>query len=414
MNLTQFIASRSYNSFKKSFTKSIIRLSIAATALSLAVMIISQSIFNGFQKEIAKKVFGFWGHIHITDIASNRSIEPITIHINDSLRNAILQSGLLLQQPDLIHHIQSFIIYPSIITGKENNEGLFIKGIGRDFDWGFFKHFLIDGNTIELPDSGYSRTIMIAEETANRLNIEVGKSLILNFFINNELIKRKVTVGGIYNTGLAEYDRKFALVDINLLRNVLKKEPDEVSGIEVFCDDVLHSEVANNLLYEKILPAQWYSETIRERFPNIFEWLSLQDLNKVFILSLILAVCIINMSTTLMILILERTHMIGVLSVLGLSKWRQRKIFIFYASRILFWSLFIGNILGMGLCYLQYHFKLIKLSEADYYLSYAPVDLNWGPVLALNCGVFVLILLCLLLPSWLVNSIKPVSALKFR
>ncbi len=414
MDLTQFIASKSYNSFKKSFTKSIIRLSIAATTLSLAVMIVSQSIFNGFQKEIAKKVFGFWGHIHITDIASNRSIEPITIHLNDSLKEAIKNSGNLIHQPDLVRHIQSFLIYPSIIGGVENNEGVFIKGVGEDFDWSFFKHFLVSGNTIELPDSGFARSIMIAEETANRLNTSVGKSIILNFFVNDELIKRKVTVGGIYNTGLAEYDRKFAIVDINLIRNVLKKEKDEVSGIEVFCDDVLHAVTANNLLYENVLPSNWYSETIRDRFPNIFEWLSLQDLNKVFILSLILAVCIINMSTTLMILILERTHMIGVLTVLGMSKWRQRKIFLYYATRILLYSLLLGNIIGMGLCYLQDHFKLIKLSESDYYLSYAPVDLQWGPVLLLNFGVFILILICLILPSWLVNSIKPVSALKFR
>ncbi|MBK8484194.1 MAG: ABC transporter permease [Saprospiraceae bacterium] len=414
MNLAKYIANRTFSSFRKSFTRSIIRLSIAATSLSLAVMIISQSIFNGFQMEIAKKVFGFWGHIHITDIQSQRSIEPITIRLTQSLKDSILNFKIPGETQNSIKHIQSFLMYPSIAGSKQEFEGLFLKAVSSDFDWMFFKEFLSKGRIIESNDTSYSKEILISEQTASRLNVDTGQFLILNFIVKEEHLKRKLKICGIYNTGLGEYDRKFALVDIKLLQQILHKDTTEITGIELFCHDILKSEEISNQIAQELLPMNWYSETIRQKFPNIFEWLSLQNVNKQFILFLILAVCIINMATTIMILILERTRMIGILTVMGMNRWIQRKIFIHFATRILFWSLVLGNLIGFGLCYIQYHYKLIKLSESDYYLSYAPVDLSILPILILNAIFFIVIITSLLLPSLIVQSIKPVQALKFR
>lgn len=414
MNLSAYISRKTFLSFRKSFTRSIIRISIIATALSLSVMIISQSIFNGFQKEIAQKVFGFWGHIHITDIQSNRSIEPITIKLTEGLLDSLsffIPPGYT-ESP--IKHVQRFLVYPSIAGSKEEFEGLFIKGLDSDFDWNFFSEFLNRGRILHSSDSGWVREILISEETANRLNVDTGHYVILNFIVDNEHLKRKLKVVGVFNTGLGEYDRRFALADIHMLQQIMHKGPSDVTGLELFCKNIIQTDSVSNYIYENILPLDLYSESIREKFPNIFEWLALQNTNKLFILFLIMAVCLINMSTTVMILILERTHMIGVLTVLGMSPWNQRKIFLRYAARILMWSMLLGNAIGYGLCLFQKKYHLIHLSESDYYLSYAPVDLSILPILMLNLIFFIVIILSMIIPSLIIQSIRPVKALRFR
>lgn len=413
MEISKFIASRSFLSFKKSYTRSILRLSIIATTLSLSVMIISQSVYSGFQKEIARKVFGFWGNIHITDIKAPRSIEPVFITLSQSLLDSIRDFHLPGEEQTAIRHVQKFIYYPSIISTQNEFEGLFLKGVGKDFDWNFFQNFLLKGSIINTKDS-VNRDILISEQTASRLRLDTGQHIILNFIVNEQPLKRKMKVVGIYNTGLVEYDRKFALIDMINLQRILKVDTSEVTGLEVFCTDLLKSDQINTYLYEDLLPASWSSETIREKFPSIFEWLSLQDLSSNFILLLILCVCIINMSTTTMILIFERTHMIGVLTVLGMKRWMQRKIFLRYAARILLKSMLAGNLIGIGLCLAQDRFKIITLNESDYYLSYAPIDLSGSAILLLNILFFTIIILFLLLPTWIVQSIRPVQALKFR
>ena len=414
MNLSAYISRKTFLSFRKSFTRSIIRISIIATALSLSVMIISQSIFNGFQKEIAQKVFGFWGHIHITEIQSNRSIEPMTIKLTEGLLDSLsffIPPGYT-ESP--IKHVQRFLVYPSIAGSKEEFEGLFIKGLDSDFDWNFFSEFLNRGRILHSSDSGWVREILISEETANRLNVDTGHYVILNFIVDNEHLKRKLKVVGVFNTGLGEYDRRFALADIHMLQQIMHKGPSDVTGLELFCKNIIQTDSVSNYIYENILPLDLYSESIREKFPNIFEWLALQNTNKLFILFLIMAVCLINMSTTVMILILERTHMIGVLTVLGMSPWNQRKIFLRYAARILMWSMLLGNAIGYGLCLFQKKYHLIHLSESDYYLSYAPVDLSILPILMLNLIFFIVIILSMIIPSLIIQSIRPVKALRFR
>ena len=238
--------------------------------------------------------------------------------------------------------------------------------------------------------------------------------MIAHFIINGNQIKRKLKVCGIYRTGLEEYDQKFALVDMRLLQGVLQWTPEQVTGLELFSNRLSDVEKINEFIYNEILPTEIYSETIRSKYPNIFEWLSLQDINKRFILGLILLVCIINMATTLLILILERTHMIGILSTLGLGQWNQRKIFIRYGVKLLVKGMLYGNIIGLGLCFIQWKWKFIKLSEADYYLDHAPISFNPTLLIFLNLVFFITITISLLVPSYFVSKIRPVNALKFR
>ncbi len=416
MNVSRFLARKTYFAFRKSLIRNIISISIITTSLSVTVMIVASSVFEGFQQQIAAKVFGFWGHIHITDVHSSRSIEAIPLEDVKSIKDSVLFTDYhsLGYKDCPIQSVNEFAVIPGIISKDGEYEGLFLKGINSNFNWKFLSQFLKQGRNIEFNDSTLSRDIILSEQISKKLNVKLNDEIKLHFFIDNKHIQRKLKICGIYRTGLEEYDKKFVLVDIKLIQQILQWDQQEVSGLEVFVKDIPHVEALNYYLYKNILPSSAYSETIRNKFPNIFEWLSLQDINKRFILGIILLVCIINMSTTLLILIMSRTQMIGLLNSLGMSIWDQRKIFINYGIRILVRGMLFGNIIGLGVCLLQYKFKFIKLSEADYYLDHAPISLNPSLIVTVNGIFFLIIILNLLIPSYLVAKINPVKALKFR
>jgi lipoprotein-releasing system permease protein len=252
-------------------------------------------------------------------------------------------------------------------------------------------------------DSGYSRDILLSEQISTQIKADTGMSITVSLVREGQIVKRKLKVCGIYKTGLEEYDSKFAIVDMRLLQTLLGWDKNQIAEAERISDQI----------YSEILPSQLYSETIRSKYPNIFEWLALQDINKIFILGLVLLVCIINMSTMLLVLILERTYMIGVLTAIGMSFQRQRKIFLYYAGYIIIRGMLIGNLIGLGIAVIQFKTKIFKLSEADYYLSYVPVAMDPLPIILINVAFFIIILLVMLIPSWIVSRIKPVEAIKF-
>ncbi|MBK9272105.1 MAG: ABC transporter permease [Saprospiraceae bacterium] len=416
MDVSRFIAQKTYGSFSRSLIRNIIRISIISTALSMAVMIVAGSVFEGFKSQIASKVFGFWGHIHVTDLQVSRSIEPFLISNSDSIVDLINRAdyksiGL---REDAVSETERFVVLPAIIGNHQGQEGLFLKGVDPEFNPSFAKEFLKDGQWLDFADSLFSRDVLISEQSALKAKINVGDAVIGHFVLDGKMIKRKLKVTGIYRTGLEEYDRKFAIVDIRLLQDLLGWKPDEVTGIEIFVKNLSQASVISQYLYEEVLPSNLYCETIREKFPNIFEWLALQDINRSFILGLILLVCIINMVTTTLILILERTQMIGLLSALGMDLWNQRKIFIRYGIQIVFKGILSGMVIGIAICLIQWKWKLIKLSEADYYLDHAPVALNPITWFILALVFFITITASLLIPSWLVSRIRPVNALRFR
>jgi lipoprotein-releasing system permease protein len=433
MIFERFMATRLAAGGPKSFTRLIIQFAIAAVTISLAVMIVAVSMISGFKNEISSKIFGFWGHIHITDTRADRSYEAWPINKNqdfvlalDSIGYVEYLTPLSLGGYDLgdnliekrtqggVRHVQSFAQSPGIIRTKDQIEGIILKGVGKDFDWDYIRQFIRQGTTLDVFDTIPSDGIIISEQTARRLEVELGDRFRVYFVRENQQIQRRFEVQGVFKTGLEDYDQKFALVDIRKIQQLLHWSEDQVAGFEVFVDNIDEAEIINEYVYVEELPPELYSQTIRQKFPNIFEWLELQNINEYVILTLTLVVAIINMITALLILILERTNMIGILKALGSSNWQIKKIFLIQSARIISKGLLWGNIIGIGLCLVQKYFKIIKLNEADYYLSYAPIHLNpWG-ILTLNATTLVITLLFLIIPSMLIARISPVRAIQFK
>lgn len=431
MNFPYFIARRVAASGQPTFSRLILRIAVAAVAISVAVMIIATSLIAGFKEQISRKVFGFWGHIHITDTNIGRTVlesSPISrdqpfYPSLDTLGTIPYQAmrqvfGQELLRTDRtaggVRHIQVFAFHAGVIKAEDAIEGILLKGVGPDFDWAFLAEYIKEGRAISLPDAKPSREILISRQTADRLRVGVGDRFTVHVPGQGDMLKRRFEVAGIYRTGLEEYDRRFALVDIRQIQQLKGWSPDQVSGFEVFVDDVQDVEVLADYIYSELLPQGLYAETIREKLPEIFDWLDLQDINELVILSLMQLVAIINMITALLILILERTNMIGTLKALGGTNWQIRRVFLYYAAYIIILGLFWGNLIGLGLCFLQQQFGFITLDETNYYLSVAPIKFRWGTILLLNLGTLLLTLLFLVLPSWLVSRIDPVKAIRFK
>lgn len=431
LNLPFFIARRIAFSRGKNFSRIIIRIATVAVALSVAVMIAATALIAGFKSEISRKIFEFWGHIHISDTSYSLSFEPMPIESDqdfypslDTVRGITVtrlqtflgyETGKEEEVPSHggIRHIQVFAHKPGIIRTKTAMEGIILKGVGKDFDWNNLKPYLLAGRPIAMNDSA-SRDIIISRQTADRLQVGVGDKFIVHFVKAGEQLRRRFEICGIYKTGLEEYDRKFALCDIRQTQELLGWTSGEVAGFEIWLEDLRDLEAYNDYIYSEVLPPELLCTSIRSKFPAIFEWLELQDLNEIVILSLMLAVAIVNMITALLVLVLERTTMIGVLKALGETNRRIRRIFLYYAAVITLVGMFWGNLIGLGFCFLQDNFHFIQLNEADYYLSYAPVKINWLAVLGVNIGTLVVTLLFLVLPSLLVSKIAPVKAIRFK
>ena len=437
MNVEYFIAKKVAASGQQSFSRLIIRIAIVAIALSVTVMICANALIAGFKTEISSKIFGFWGHIHITDTDINRSLlEAYPIDKNQDFypqledleqveyiaREAWLGGLTEVERRKTteggVRQIQVFAIKPGIIEsgerGDKDIEGIILKGVGSDFDWAFMQQYIKRGRQLALPDSAMSRDILISEQTAKRLRVDTGDTFIVHFVEKGEQLRRRFNISGIYRTGLEEYDEKFALVDIRQIQRLLGWNENQVSGFEVFIDEIDDLVPLSEHIYFEELPTELYAETIRDKLPEIFDWLDLQDINEVVILTLMVIVAIINMVTALMILILERANMIGVLKALGGTNWSIRKIFLYYAAYIIVLGLLWGNVFGIGLCVLQDQLEFIQLSEENYYLSTAPIELNALPILLINLGTLLITLLFLIVPSYLVTNISPVKAIRFK
>ena len=423
MNLSLFIARKLAFGEKNSISSTIIKIAIVAVGLSVAVIIVSVFMIKGFQTEISDKVFGFYGHIDILSYDSNDelSISPLKNYTEyiDTIKRVkgvtyIDEDGVQHKSKGGVKHSQKYILYPAIIKSKTDYEGIGLKGVGSDFDFDRMKKYLIEGVFPDFGSKSSLKQIVVSKITADRLKLKVGDKLISNFFRKNDQRKKALIVAGIYNTGLAEYDKKLALVDINLLRDILKWKDDDIGGIELFLDNILDMNVLGEYIHVELLPADVQAVTIRQKNPMIFEWLELQNVNERVILILMLIVSIINMMIALLILILEKTNMIGILKSMGMKSWSIRRIFLYHGAYIVIFGLLLGNALGLTFCYLQQHFGFIKLDESSYYLSKAPIYFDFWALLLINIGTLVITVLSLLIPSFLISKIDPVKAIRFK
>ena len=421
-----YIARRIFKSSTTGYSGALVKLAIASIALSVAVMLLSTSIIKGFKTEISNKIYGFWGNIHITDTHSTRNFELRPIDNIGALKDSIMTIGRLEYnsarrgEPQIMKQtiggvasISPFITYPSIISTKADLEAIVLKGINDEYDQSNFAAYVREGGFIGLTDSVASRSIMISEQTANRLKIKLGDPVNIHFLQDKNQIKRRVKVAGLYRTGLEEYDKKFAFVDMRLIQQVVGWQEDQIIGYEISVDDKADAEPIADYIYQELLPAGLYAETIEEKQSSIFEWLELQDINETMILFLMILVAIINMSTGLLILILERSKMIGILKSLGQTDWGVRMIFILSAVYIICFALLLGNILGLGIGWLQKKIGFLKLDEANYYLSEVPIEFDLGSILLINLGSILVCGLFMILPSFIITRIKPLDIIRF-
>lgn len=411
MNFEFFIAKRivAAKDYKSSISSPIIKIAIAAIALGLIMMLISIATGVGLQKKIREKVSAFNGDIIITNFDTNFSNDSqIPISKNqDFYPNFNIVKG--------VKHIQVTASKGGVIRTETDFEGIVVKGVGEDFDWQYFSDYLIDGR---LPDfkGDLNQEILLSEYLINRLNLKVGDT-VRTFFLDkdntNAFRSRGFTIVGIYNSGFQQFDEQYMIADIRHIQLLNEWEKDQIGGFELFVDDFDDIVTIGNEVYNET-SSTLDTLTIRDKYYSIFEWLDLFDFNIILIIGIMILVAGINMITALLVLILERTQMIGVLKALGSSDWSVRKIFLYNATYLIGAGLFWGNLIGIGLLLIQKYFKIFPLNPDTYYVSEAPVYLDLGYILLLNGGTFILCLFMLLLPSYIIAKISPVKAIRFE
>lgn len=409
MNIAWYIARRIAFNAQRTFSRFIIRLAIGATTLSVAVMIVALAFTNGFQSAISQKVFSFWGHIRVETYSPEQAnmAEEAPIQKNDTVLR-------LIRSYPGVRSIDAFGTKSGMLKTNEGIEGILFKGVEKDFHFGRLNAFLRKGHWVSFPDSGYSHEIDLSEYTAAQLNLKVGDDLLIYFIQPNAPPRvRKLQLAGIYKTGIEEYDHNFALGDIRLIRRMNDWDSTLIGGYEVSVDNYRQMGAINDSL-RAYLPGQWNSHTIQQIYPNIFDWLNLQDMTKALTLIIMIVVAILNLITCLIILVLERVRMVGILKSVGSRDLTIQQIFMVHAGIITAWGIVCGNILGLGICWVQQTFGLVKLDEDAYYVAVAPVKVVAWQVALVDVCTLVICFLVLIIPVQLIRRISPVKAIRFN
>jgi lipoprotein-releasing system permease protein len=413
MNLPYFIAHRLIKGRREgtSFSRPINVIAIVGIAMGLAVMILAVAILTGFKKQIREKVVGFGSHIQIMNFDSNISFE--TTPISDT-QKFIPRS----KQISGIEHVQVFATKAGIIRTDEDIQGVVLKGIGSDFDWSYFRSNMVEGSVFTVTDTGRTDKVIISKKISDMLRLKTGDSFAM-LFIQDPPRMRKFTISGIYETSLEEFDKMYVYCDIGHIKRLNGWKEDQVSGFEVFIKDFdkldeITSEVRDAIGYKITEEDTKFKVTnIRIKYPQIFDWLNFQDINVIIIILLMLIVAGFNMISGLLILILEKTNMIGVLKSLGAEDITIRRVFLYQAAYLIGKGLFWGNLIGIGLAFIQLKTGLITLDPTSYYIKTVPVNLELTHILLLNAGTMAAIIIMLLVPSQLITRISPVKAIKY-
>jgi lipoprotein-releasing system permease protein len=413
MNLPYFIAQRLVKGRREetSFSRPINVIAVIGISLGLAVMILAVAILTGFKEQIREKVVGFGSNIQIVNFDSNYSLETAPISEGQDFIPKI-------KNIPGIKHVQVFATKAGIIKTEDDIQGVVLKGVGSDFDWDYFSSCMVDGKIFTVNDTARTDMVIISKKISDMLRLKTGDSFAM-FFVQDPPRQRKFTISGIYETSLEEFDKMYVFCDISHIKRLNGWKTDQVSGFEIFINDFdrldeMYAEVSDAIGYKIAEGEENFKVTsIRKKYPQIFDWLNFQDVNVVIIILLMLIVAGFNMISSLLILILEKTNMIGVLKALGSDDNTIRRIFLYQGAYLIGKGLLWGNIIGIGLALLQLKTGLVSLDPSSYYIKTVPVNFEIFHILLLNAGTMAVILIMLLVPSKLISRITPVKAIKY-
>ncbi len=417
MDINLYIARRIFSAKenRNNLSHRIVNIALFGIVLGMIVLILSLAIVTGYKSEVGRKVVGFGSQLQIDNLDSNQSYETSPISENQPFLND-------LKNIKGINHIQIFATKTGVIRTDEEIQGVVLKGIGPDFDWSFFQENKVSGEPFQVKDTIRSNKAWISKQMADLLKLKIGDDFTM-FFINElESVprSRKFELAGIYKTSIAEFDRMFVLVDINHIRKLNNWNNDEISGFEILVDDFKklpeQEKAIRNLLLRNTQPDAPVLQvvSITEKYRHIFDWLGLLDMNVWVILVLMILVAGFNMVSGLLVIILERTQMIGILQAMGAHSWSIRKVFLYFSLLIIAKALLLGNLLGIGVCLIQQYTHVFKLDATSYYVDYVPVHLTVLHVVLLNVGTIAATILMLLLPSYFITRISPEKTIRFE
>jgi lipoprotein-releasing system permease protein len=454
LNLSYFISKRIRHTEGNSFSSIIHKIAVASIAIGLAAAIVSFLIMQGFQSAVKNKIYGFSNHLLVTKYTMSNAVEEQPFDFKISLYNEPTQFGF-------VKHVQEFSHKAGLIKTDTEVLGVVFKGVGQSFDVSRFNENLIEGKFIHFPDSGYSNEVLLSRVIADKINAKTGDDIVIHFFQNPPRFRR-LTVSGIYETNLSDYfDSKVIIGDIRMVQRLNDWAPNEAGGLEIEVDmksyneftlwredftryvSYVQEEIDNDpevrnrffatisaLLdykfdFDKVameesarqigesMDYDLYLETVRDKYIQVFEWLDLIKRQVKILLVVILVVVCVNMISVILILVMERTQMVGILKAMGAQNQFIRSVFLYNGMNLIAKGLFFGNIIGLGLCFLQDQFKLVSLNPHDYYMEYVPIQWSWTTVVLLNVIIFVTVLIVLLLPTRFITRINPIQAIRF-
>ncbi|MBS1652474.1 MAG: ABC transporter permease [Bacteroidetes bacterium] len=420
MSVEQFIASKITKSERNNaISKPIIKIGIVGISIGVAVMLITVAIVAGFKNEIITKITGLTTHLTIKSTSLNASNEPYPISISKD-------SILIIKKNTALKHIQAVAFKNGILKTELENEGVLMKGVGTDFDFNYINSKIVKGNPLQLNDTATVNDLLISKSLADRLELKLNQKILI-YFISQHLVydstlkqdvikyeqrSRRLTICGIFDSGFSDFDNNLAFCDIKHIQKINYWAPEQVAAYEIKLNNFNEEDTTLSKVQD-LLGYNYSVKSVRELYSNIFTWLDKLDVNGVIIVVLIIIVATINMITALLILILERSNMIGLLKSLGMANVNVRKIFVLISLKLIGKGMLYGNLIGLMLYFIQHNYKLIKLDSSTYYIEFVATKLNWQWIAALNLGTFVVCFIMLIIPTGLVSKLTPIKTLKF-
>lgn len=394
------------------FTRFMLGLGTVSIALSIAIMILANAITNGFQHQITQKIYDFWGHIHVSSGYTNKFFETEAISLDSALIEDIRDLDLTGEGADgKIRSVDGIIQYPVILQQNALLEGAIIRSLDSTYRYDVMNRYMVEGDLDSFRMD--ERSLMLSRSIQRKMEVEVDDRIVLYFITDDQQLPRRFRIRGIYNTGVMEYDDKVVFARTEDIRGILGFAPGEYTSYEISLEKNQDIGVYDDYLYQNVIPSDYFNFSIEELWPNIFQWVYMQETNEQLIMVLLLIVSVINMITVFFILVMEKVQVIGLFKALGALNRDVRRIFILLAGRILFFGILIGNGLALILGFLQQKLQLITLDETEYYISHVPIEFDFGFILLINVVVLVVCVLFMFLPALIISRIRPSKTLRF-